>query len=287
MEHVVDFANRGDMENIAAMWRMAFNDSDEYIQNFMKMMYKPGFTLVSRVEGVAVSCAFLLETQLVISGRPHSAYYFYAASTHPKYRNQGHMGAIINAAEQVACERGIDFIVLVPAEDYLFDYYSKFGFETKFYKRVAYFTRDELRALAVEPDLKDAFSLSIFDTRQTALGFGSFLNWGEQALKYALYEHDSTSGSVAFTSDGYAIYNMGKDTVYVKELCTLSDPGELFTMLLMEDEAEAFTLNLPVDSPIHSQNEKIARVGMCLAIDENARMALAGMKNAYIGITLG
>ncbi len=287
MEHVVDFANAGDFDNLAAMWRMAFSDSDEYIKNFFDMMYKPGYTLVSRVEGVPVSCAFLLEAQLVIQGRPYSAYYFYAASTHPNYRNQGHMGAILHAAEEIASEREIDFIVLVPAEDYLFDYYQKFGYETKFYKRVAYFTRDELKAMACEPDLKDAFSLNIFETRQTALGLNDFMNWGEKAIKYAMYEHNATSGSVAFTSDGYAIYNMGKDTVYVKELCTLSDPGELFTMLLMEDEAEKFTLNLPVDSPIHSQNEKVVGVGMCLAVNEMARVALQKMNNAYIGITLG
>lgn len=102
-----------------------------------------------------------------------------------------------------------------------------------------------------------------------------------------MYVHDCESGSVAFVSDGYALYNMGKDTVYVKEMCTLSDPGELFTMLLMEDEARKFTINLPVDDPLHAKKEKIVPEGMCLALREDARVALSSVKHAYIGITLG
>ncbi len=287
MNHTVDFANSGDLEDLYAIWRMAFSDSDEYIGNFFKYMYKDGYALVSRELGVAVACAYLLETQLVIKGRPFSAYYFYAAATHPNYRGRGHMAAIINEAEKLAVKRGIDFIILVPAEKSLFGYYQRFGFETKFYKRVLSFSRDELSGLAAEPDLTDAFSLNIFETRQTALGMYDFLNWGAHDMKYAMYVHDCESGSVAFVSDGYALYNMGKDTVYVKEMCTLSDPGELFTMLLMEDEARKFTINLPVDDPLHAKEEKIVPEGMCLALGEDARVALSSVKHAYIGITLG
>lgn len=287
MDHKVEFANSGDYENLAAIWRMAFSDSDEYIQKFFKEMYKDGYALVSREEGVAVSCAYLLESQFVIKGKPYSAYYFYAAATHPNYRGRGHMAAIINEAEKLATERGIDFIILVPAEPELYRYYSKFGFETKFYKRVLSFSRDELSARAIAPDLSHAFSLNIFETRQTALGLCDFLNWSAHAMKYAMYVHDSESGSVAFVSDGYALYNMGKDTVYVKEMCTLSDPGELFTMLLMEDEAKKFTINLPVDDPLHAENEKTVPEGMCLALNEEAQLALSSVKHAYIGITLG
>lgn len=287
MNHTVEFANPADFENLAAIWRMAFSDTDEFINTFFRTMNKDGYTLVSRESGVAVSSAFLLEAQFVIKGKPYSAYYFYAAATHPNYRGRGHMAAIINEAEKLATERGIDFIILVPAEESLYKYYAKFGFETKFYKRVLYFSRDELSKLAVKPDMTDAFSLNIFETRQTALGLYNFLNWGSQALKFAMYVHDCESGSVAFVSDGYALYNVGKDTVYVKEMCTLSDPGELFTMLLMEDEAEKFTINLPVDDPLHSQNEKTVPEGMCLGLNEEAKMALSSVKHAYIGITLG
>ena len=280
-------ATEADYEDIARIWRMAFSDSDDYIQNFWKMMYKPGNCVVSRVDGTVVSMLFLLECQLVIQGVPYSAYYIYAAATHPDYEGQGHMKRVLNEAIPLAKERGADFLTLVPAENWLFDFYGRFGFETKFYKRVAHFTRNELEELAKQPDLKDAFKLNVFETRQTALGLCDFLNWGENALKYAMFEHNSGTGSIAFTSDGYAMYNMGKDVAFVKEFCTLSDPEELYTMLLLEDEAERFTFNLPVGHPIRSFHEEIQRVGMSLPLTDRAKVAQKKMNNAYIGITLG
>ena len=76
MNHTVEFANPADFEDLAAIWRMAFSDTDEFINTFFKTMNKDGYTLVSRESGVAVSSAFLLEAQFVIKGKPYSAYYF-------------------------------------------------------------------------------------------------------------------------------------------------------------------------------------------------------------------
>ena len=281
------FATEADFPEIAKIWRMAFLDSDEYIGNFLKMMYDPGNAIVTRKNGRVVSMLFLLDSQLIIKGIPYSTRYVYAAATHPDYQNEGYMTETLTRAIEVSKDANIDFLVLVPAEEWLFDYYGKFGFKTSFYKRVAHFTRLELQEMAAQPDLKDAFKLDIFDTRQTAFALYDFLNWGEKVLRYAMFEHNSGTGSVAFTSDGYAMYNMGKDVSYVKEICTLSDPEELYTMLLYEDEAEKFTFNLPVDSSIHSFNEKIEKVGMSLPLNDRAEKAQKKMKNAYIGITLG
>lgn len=287
MEHVVEFANTSDFPQLMAMWRMAFADSDEYIQTFFDTMYKDGHAIVSREEGIAVACAYLLPCQLVINGHLYSTYYLYAATTHPSHRNRGHMSGILRMAEEVAVERGIDFIVLVPAEDYLFNYYAKFGYQVAFYSKIVHFTREELKGRALEPDLTDAFSLDLLRIRQECLGFGDYINWGNDGIKYAMYAHNASSGSIAFTSDGYAMYNMGKNVVYVREMCTLADPGELYTMLLLEEQAERFTFSLPVNSNIHSPDERIVRVGMCLALNESAQLGLREMRNAYIGMTLG
>ena len=281
------FAKDSDIENISAIWRMAFSDFDEYINLFLDNLYSPQNTIVSRECGVVVSMAFLIPAQLVVNGRPYSAYYLYAAATHPNYRQKGHMGKVINSAKEVAKKRGIDFIVLVPAEEYLFDYYAKFGFETKFNKKTVRFTRSQLQAWATEPDLSEAFNLNVFETRQASFGFGSFLNWSESVLSYAMKEHTYCSGSIAFTSDGYAMYNVGKDTVYVKEMCTLSDPAELFKMLLLEDEGEYYTFNLPSFSKINSDNQSVEPVGMSVPITEAAKDAQKILNNAWIGITLG
>ena len=117
MNHVVEFANAGDMEHLKIIWRMTFADSDELINTFMTTMYRDGYAIVSREEGIAVSAAYLLPCQLVVNGRLYSTYYLYAAATHPSHRNKGHMSGILRKAEEVAVERGIDFIVIAPQED--------------------------------------------------------------------------------------------------------------------------------------------------------------------------
>ncbi len=286
MNHIVEFANAGDMDHLKTIWRMTFADSDELINTFMSTMYRDGYAIVSREEGIAVAVAYLLPCQLVVNGRLYSTYYLYAAATHPSHRNKGHMSGILNKAEEVAVERGIDFIVIAPQEDCMFNYYGKFGYQTAFYKKMVHFTREELKGKAVEPDLKNAYDIDILAIRQECLGFGDYLNWGNDGIKFAMYSHNAATGSIAFTSDGYAMYYMGKNVVYVKEMCALSDPGELYTMLLLEEQAERFTLNLPVNSRIHSPDERIVRVGMCLALNENAKIGLSEMRNAYIGMTL-
>lgn len=196
------------------------------------------------------------------------------------------MSAIMKYAQMIASQRAIDYLTLTPASDDLFDFYGKYGYWVAFYKKVVRFTRAELEARAVEPDLTYAYSLDILNTRMDCLGFGDYINWDKETLDYGMLSHNMSAGSVAFTSDGYAMYNMGKDTVYVEELCTLSDPGELFTMLLMEDEAEKFTFNLPVNSNIHSADEHIERVGMALPLNDEATAALKTMRNAYCGQVL-
>lgn len=285
---MVDYLRKTDYEDCAKIWRMSFNDTDEYIKNFFDKMYNDGIGLVYREQGVAVAALYLLEAQTVIKGHGYSTYYLYAAATLPAHRNKGIMSILIEESVDLAKHNGIDFIVVCPAEPGLFDYYGKFGFKTAFYKKAITYSRAELTALSKKADLSGAFNLDVFDTRQTALGLCDFLNWSEKSIKYAMFENAYTKGALAATSDGYALYTMGgKDTMYVTEICTVGDIGELFDILLLEESALTFVLNLPVDSPISSEKEKIIETGMIVALNEKSQQAEEQIKNAYIGLSLG
>jgi predicted acetyltransferase len=211
----------------------------------------------------------------------------YACCTLPAYRGKGFMSVLIEESFQLATERGIEFLVLVPAEPSLYDYYSKFGFETKFYKKSAVLSRDYLAAFSKKADLTGAFNLDVFDVRQTALGLSDFLNWGTDIIKYAMFENAYTKGALAAASDGYALYTIGKDTMYIKEIMTVGDIGELFYVLLLEEDVDKFVINLPVSSPWHFEGETVSPAGMCAPVIDSAQPAFAEIKDAYIGITLG
>ena len=120
---MVDFAKPQDYEDIAKVWRISFSDTDSYIKQFWDSMFKPENTIVYREQGVVVAMYFFLESQTVIKGRGYSTLYLYAAATLPKYRGRGYMAELIEKGVEVAKQRKVDFITLVPADDYLFDYY--------------------------------------------------------------------------------------------------------------------------------------------------------------------
>lgn len=284
MQYDIDFLTPNDFDDLKVIWRMTFQDSDEVTQTFLDNIFTPGMAIASREAGIVVSAAFLIPCQLVINSRCYDAYYFYSAATHPSHRNKGHMTEILKYTKMLASQRGIDYLVLAPATDSLFDFYGRRGFWVAFYKKVVRFTREQLQSLSAEPDLVNAFGLNIFNTRQQCLGYGDFINWDEKTIKYGMLSHKNAQGAVAFTSDGYAIYDLGKNTAYVKELCTLTNPAELYSMLLLEEDVEKFTINLPVNSNIHSEDEKIVRTGMALPLNENATAALKTMRNAYLGM---
>ncbi len=286
MQYDIDFLTEKDFNDLKVVWRMTFQDSDDVTQTFLDNMFAPGMAICSREAGIVVSAVFLVPCQLIINSRCHDAYYIYAAATHPSHRNKGHMTEILKYTKMIAAQRGIDYIVLSPATDGLFDFYGKRGFWVAFYKKVVRFTREQLQELSTEPDLLNAYKLDMFKIRQQCLGYGDFINWDEKTLKYGMLAHDKAQGAMAFTSDGYAMYDIGKNTVYVKELCTLTNPSDLYSMLLLVDDADKFTLNLPVNSNIHSEDEQIVRTGMALPLNEDAVAALKTMRNAYLGLVL-
>ena len=282
---MVDFAKPQDYEDIAKVWRISFSDTDSYIKQFWDSMFKPENTIVYREQGVVVAMYFFLESQTVIKGRGYSTLYLYAAATLPKYRGRGYMAELIEKGVEIAKQRNVDFITLVPADDYLFDYYAKFGFETAFYKKSITLTRKQL--FKVVKNASPSSELDMFKIRQIALAPYDFLNWNSDTLNYAMKEHLYTHGSMVSTSKGYAMYTKGKDTLYVKELCSMGSVGELFYLLLQKEDAQQFVFNFPVDFPLSTDDQKIVKVGMIKPLNDEAQKSILKMKNAYIGISLG
>lgn len=282
---MVDFATQKDYEDIAKVWRISFSDTDSYIKQFWDTMFRPENTLVYRIEGVAVAMYFFIEAQTVIKGRCYSTYYLYAAATLPKYRGRGYMAQMIEKGFEVASQRKIDFIVLVPAEDYLFDYYAKFGFITKFKKKSLTLSHKQVFSLIKKcEEIEDT---DLFRIRQIALAPYDFLNWGADALNYAAKEHLYTYGSIVLSENGYAMYTQGKDTLYIKEICSTVSIGEIFYLLLKHEDVRNFVLNLPVDFPIDTCDKKIVNVGMMKALNADAENIMQKIDNAYIGLSFG
>lgn len=103
-----------------ALWRAAFGDGDEYIDNFHKNYYQPERMLVLKEEGVVRAMLALLPGELrwPDGGLTRSAY-LYALATDPAFRGQGFAGFLLRGADAYLERQGVPFLSTVPAEESL------------------------------------------------------------------------------------------------------------------------------------------------------------------------
>lgn len=118
-----------DKKQIISLWHKVFKDSEEDILFFLNNCknYK---CLGYFSDGSLVSMLFLVDCMY----SSENGKYIYAVCTDDKYRKKGYSRALLEKSKE--CMNS--FLWLIPAEDYLFDYYARFGFETKLFSSDEY-----------------------------------------------------------------------------------------------------------------------------------------------------
>lgn len=123
-------------EQIIELWRQCFNDSEAFIQLFFDKVYKEENALTIEEDGKIVSALQMLPYTMNYYGTEISVSYIYGACTAPNARNKGWMRKLLHKAFEVMKQRGVELTVLIPAEPWLFGYYSKQGYTESFlYKK--------------------------------------------------------------------------------------------------------------------------------------------------------
>ncbi|MBR2418432.1 MAG: GNAT family N-acetyltransferase [Clostridia bacterium] len=116
---------------LVMLWADVFGDSEDYIRLFLPYLSDFEVFAVFEKEKI-VSCFYLLPSEILCNGKSYSGYYLYAAATKESCRGKGYMGGLIKEAINELREKA-DFISLVPADEGLYSYYSRFGFESVMY----------------------------------------------------------------------------------------------------------------------------------------------------------
>ena len=113
-----------DREQIISLWSAVFGDSREDIEFFLDEC-KNNTCLGLFVDGTLASMLFLVKCKY----SQYNGQYIYAVCTAEEYRKKGYSSSLISEAKK---QMG-DFLWLIPANDGLFEFYSKHGFETKLF----------------------------------------------------------------------------------------------------------------------------------------------------------
>lgn len=122
---MIEFASINDKKELSSLWQMTFLEDSQVIECFFQSIFKNVITPVIKIDGEIVSSLFLLPCKI---GK-YEGKCVYCAMTAYSHRGKGYMKELLDFSYNYCKENGFDFLFLVPAEESLFDYYAKCGFE--------------------------------------------------------------------------------------------------------------------------------------------------------------
>ena len=212
----IRFPSESEYESLKALWQTAFDDTKASLDYFFEKTVSTQRVLAVFDKNKPVSALYMLESEIFIEEKAYPSYYIYAVCTHPDYRGMGLMNSLFAELFKIAKGRGIDYLFLVPEEEYLFNIYEKLGFKKGFsYAEKTAFKKDfnDIEKIKTEKityeKYRNIIKKSKPDTPVTVLKestFNSFFN--------------SVSGEVKtiLVDDGYALFEEKEDALTVFEL---------------------------------------------------------------------
>lgn len=129
---MIQFADDSTKQAVRDMWKRCFGDSDDYMDIYFQYKYRNENTLIYISDGKPVASLQMLIYSFTFHGKEIPVVYHSGLCTLPEYRGRGYMKDLIVRSYQVALERGIPLIVLVPQDEGVMSYYHKFGFAQTF-----------------------------------------------------------------------------------------------------------------------------------------------------------
>ena len=129
---MIQFAGDTTEQQVWDMWKTVFGDSDDYMQLYFKYKYRNENTLIYIEDDKAVSSLQMLSYKFTFCGEVIPVQYLSGVCTLPEYRGKGYARELLLKSFEVAIERGIPLVILVPQEDWLLSFYTKFGFALAF-----------------------------------------------------------------------------------------------------------------------------------------------------------
>lgn len=115
-------------EEVRKLWNLCFGDNEEFTELYFSRRYNEEVNLAIQEEGKVISALQILPYPMTFCGEIIPTGYISGACTHPDYRNKGTMKRLLSNAFQRMQEREVPLSTLIPAEEWLFDYYCKMGY---------------------------------------------------------------------------------------------------------------------------------------------------------------
>lgn len=129
---MIQFANDSLKQQVWDMWKTVFGDTNDYMEIYFRDKYSNENTLLYMIDEKAVASLQMLNYNISFYGEEVPIIYLSGLVTLPEHRGQGYMKQLIYRCFEVAAKREIPLLILVPQENWLFDFYDKYGFAKTF-----------------------------------------------------------------------------------------------------------------------------------------------------------
>lgn len=129
---MIQFAKDSTKQQVWDMWKTVFGDSDDYMHIYFRYKYRNENTLIYFENDRAVSSLQMLPYRFTFCGEEIQVYYLSGVSTLTEYRGKGYARKLLLKSFEIAKERNIPLVLLVPQDDWLLNFYEKYGFAQVF-----------------------------------------------------------------------------------------------------------------------------------------------------------
>lgn len=129
---MIQFANEHTAPLVRQMWKTCFDDTEEFMDIYFHYKYKNENTLIYFEGDKAVASLQMLPYTITFYRETIPFVYLAGLCTLPEYRKRGYMAKLIHEAHKVIAKRNISLAILIPAEDWLYRFYEKYGYEQVF-----------------------------------------------------------------------------------------------------------------------------------------------------------
>lgn len=129
---MIRFADEHTRDAVRAMWKTCFGDPDDYMDLYFRHKYRDEQTLIYFEGEKAVASLQMLPYYFTFHGCEIPVLYLSGVCTLPEARKKGFSHRLLLRSFEVARERDVPLLLLVPQEEWLLRFYAKFGFSQTF-----------------------------------------------------------------------------------------------------------------------------------------------------------
>lgn len=227
------------------MWELCFpDDTHEFRSFYFDKVYKNNETLVALENNHPVASLQMIPYQFKLDNSIFESVYISGAMTHPSFQGKGYMGKLLNYAFELMEKRNIPISFLIPQNERLFDYYTKFGY----YKAFPWNFNTEFTLKTSNNNMKIQSQFAhyrFFDDLDLDFLYASYSRFLKQKNRAILKTKEQFSNILEDLFIDRGIVFVGKNEIaltipgeenslIIKECLSLSNSNELFLQYIAE-----------------------------------------------------